>query len=180
MDNSAGLLFCLIIGAFLVYYIVSRGYLTGFTGPQMVGTDVQPIVQENLEMPGRGADVFVPAPAAGPRKVTPSGPNPPAQQAADGEVVITAPPTAIDPYAEQVQAANAEETIRNPERMYRPTVQNTDTMIATVGGVASPVTDTTEGAIQAFNTDFIENRGEFMSGVFANDSAAAEMGFSAF
>jgi hypothetical protein len=94
--------------------------------------------------------------------------------------VITSEPVATDPYAEQVKAANAEESIRNPERMYRPTVQNTDTMIASASGVASPVTDTTMGAIQAFNTDFIENRGEFMSGVFANDSAAENMRFSAF
>lgn len=179
MDNSAGLLFCLIIGAFVIYYIISRGYLLGFTGVQQ-NTEAYGGIQENLEMPGRGADVFIPAPAAAPRKVTPSGPNSPAQQAPDGEVVITAQPVATDPYAEQVQAANAEETIRNPERMYRPTVQNTDTMIASVGGVASPVSDTTGGAIQAFNTDFIENRGEFMTGVFANDSAAENMGFSAF
>lgn len=177
MDNSAGLLFCLIIGAFVVYYIVSRGYLTGFVGTVSSG---ERLFQENLEMPGHGADVFIPAPAAGPRKVTPSGPNPPAQQAPDGEVVVTPQPVATDPYAEQVQSANAEESIRNPERMYRPTVQNTDTTVATASGVASPVYDTTDGAIQAFNTDFIENRGEFMSGVFASDIAAANMGFSAF
>lgn len=181
MDNSAGLLVCLIIGAFVIYYVISRGYLTGYIGAQSVSQKLSPsYIQENLEMPGKGVDVVIPVPAAGPRKVTPSGPNPPVQQAPDGEVIISPQPVALDPYSEQVQSANAEEYIRNPERMYRPTVQNTDTMIASAGGVASPISDTTDGSIQAFNTDFIENRGEFMSGVFASDLSTANMGFSAF
>lgn len=178
MDSNAGLLICLIMAAFFIYYILSRGLINFNTSAEMN-------IKENMvvqvpPMPGQGTDVYIPVPAAGPRKVMPSGPNPPSQQGQDGEVVVRSPPVAMDPYAEHVETADAPENLRQPERMFRPTVQNTDTMIATAGGVASPVEDTTGGAIQAFNTDFIENRGEFMSGVFANDTAPSNFGFSAF
>jgi hypothetical protein len=87
---------------------------------------------------------------------------------------------ARDPYAEGTETANAPENMRQPERAYQPAPQNTDIMIAGAAGTASPIMTTTPGAIQAFNTDFIENRGEFMEGVFANDTTVGEMNFSAF
>lgn len=170
MDTNLGIILCLIIIGFLFYYLYTSGAI------------IIPILQksEEFEMPARGADVIIPIVNEPARTITPSGPNPPTQDGLDGETVVYGEPTASDPYAEQTETADAPENIRQPDRAYRPAPQNNDTMIANAGGIASPVMSTTPGSIQAFNTDFIENRGEFMSGVFANDTSADNMNFSAF
>lgn len=188
MDTNLGILICLIILGFLFYYLYTTGAIVipalnknerneGNDGNEGNENDGR---RENFEMPGPGADVVVPIINEPPRRITPSGPNPPSQDGQDGEAIIYGDPAAKDPYAEQVEMANAPENMRNPERAYRPAPQNTDTMIPSASGVASPIMDTTPGAIQAFNTDFVENRGEFMEGVFANDTNSSEMNFSAF
>lgn len=170
MDTNLGIVLCLIILGFLFYYLYTSGAI------------IVPALQklEDFEVPGPAAEVIVPVVNEPPRNISPSGQNPPVQDGQDGEAVIYGEPAASDPYAEQVEAANAPENMRQPDRAYRPAPRNTDTMIANAAGTASPIMDTTPGAIQAFNTDFVENRGEFMEGVFANDTSAGAMNFSAF
>ena len=171
MDTKLGVLICAIIFGFLLYYLYTSGSIVI---PALENS------KEEFEVPAPGAEVIVPIVAEPPRRITPSGPNPPSQDGQDNEVVIHGEPVAKDPYADQVEMADAPENLRNPERAYRPAPPNTDTMIASASGVASPVMSTTPGAIQAFNTDFVENRGEFMEGVFANDTNASAISFSAF
>lgn len=172
MDTKLGLILCTIILGFLFYYLYTSGAI--------IIPALQKRESEDFEVPARGADVILPVVNEPPRVITPSGPNPPSQGGQEDEAVIYGEPTARDPYAEGTETANAPENMRQPERAYQPAPPNTDTMIANAAGTASPVMTTTPGAIQAFNTDFIENRGEFMEGVFANDTAAGEMNFSAF
>lgn len=179
MDTNLGILICLIILGFLFYYLYSSGAIII---PALNKTDNTEIVEttEQFEMPGPGAEVVVPIVDEPPRRITPSGSNPPSQDGQDNEAIIYGEPVAKDPYAEQVEIANAPENMRNPERAYRPAPNNNDTTIASASGTASPIMDTTPGAIQAFNTDFVENRGEFMEGVFANDTNSSGINFSAF
>jgi hypothetical protein len=57
------------------------------------------------------------------------------------------------------------ENLRHPERAYRPAPAQQHTSIAQQAGLASTVTSG-----PAMSTEMIQNGGEFMSGVFANDS----------
>jgi hypothetical protein len=172
MDTNLGLVLCAIILGFLFYYLYTTGAI--------IIPALQKPTSEDFEMPGRGADVILPIVNESPRTIMPSGPNPPSQAGQADEIVVHGEPMARDPYAEGTETANAPENMRQPERAYQPAPQNTDIMIAGAAGTASPIMTTTPGAIQAFNTDFIENRGEFMEGVFANDTTVGEMNFSAF
>lgn len=181
MDTKLGILLCLIIIGFLIYYLYTSGaIIIPALNARNQEQESRDDLKESFEVPGPAAQVVVPVVNEPPRKITQSGPNPPAQMGEDGEAIIYGEPVAQDPYAEQVETANAPEHLRQPDRMFRPAPPNTDTMIANASGTASPVITTTEEPIQAFNSDFVENRGEFMNGIFANDIHANGMAFSAF
>lgn len=128
---------------------------------------------------GAAAGFEVPAPAAleirqapleKPRRIVASGPNPPSQAASDDEAVIYGEPAATDPYAERAEAADAPEQLRHVERSFRPAPQNVMTGLAVQAGIAGESAQTSPQAYQKFGTDFVQNSGEFMTGIYANDT----------
>ena len=94
-----------------------------------------------------------------------SGPNPPSQQANE-ETVIYGEPNAKDPYYESQESSDIPENLRHPERSFRPPPLNNNTSIAVESGVANTVSNTNTGV----SPEFIQGGGEFMPGIFANDT----------
>ena len=110
-----------------------------------------------------------PAPAVAvspepPRVVMPAGPNPPS--AAPPKKVTFAPEEqARDPYDDVQGETPMRDSLRHPERMFGPGVENTDTRMAEASGVAGKA-----GVAQStFSPEFAQNGGEFMQGILAND-----------
>jgi hypothetical protein len=114
-----------------------------------------------------------------PRRIAASGPNPPAQAPEEGEAVIYGEPAATDPYAGAQQAADAPEELRHPDRAFRPAPQNDLTGLASAAGIAGESAQNSPQAYQKFGTDFIQNSGEFMTGIYANDTMS-DTNFSSF
>ena len=103
------------------------------------------------------------------RTVAPSGPNPPSQAPQD-EVVHYAPPQATDPYSHPQESSEHPENLRHPERSFRPPPLNDNTSIAQSSGIASTTQQVTASGAQGFSTEIIQGGGEFMPGIFANDT----------
>ena len=103
------------------------------------------------------------------RTVAPSGPNSP-NQAPQEEIVHYAPPQATDPYSHPQESSDHPENLRHPERSFRPPPLNDNTSIAESSGIASTTQQVTASGAQGFSTEIIQGGGEFMPGVFANDT----------
>ena len=103
------------------------------------------------------------------RTVAPSGPNSP-NQAPQEEIVHYAPPQATDPYSHPQESSEHPENLRHPERSVRPPPLNDNTSIAESSGSASTTQQVTASGAQGFSTEIIQGGGEFMTGVFANDT----------
>lgn len=104
------------------------------------------------------------APVYPAREISPSGPSPPSQ-APPPEEIVYGPPQAVDPYQEHQESSAIPENLRHPERAYRPSPPQEHTSLAVQAGIASPVSSG-----PSMSTEMIQNGGEFMSGVFANDN----------
>lgn len=105
-----------------------------------------------------------------PRTITPSGPNPPAQSGQDtNEPIIHNDPVPVDQHIEIHETPYISEQIRHPERSYRPAPQNTQTHVAKEAGIAGESDQASPQNYQQYSYDTIQNSGEFMSGVYAND-----------
>ena len=106
----------------------------------------------------------------GPRTIVSGGSSTPSQ-AAPLDSYRRAPVTeATDPYAEQNEDANAPERLRHPERMFRPAPQMDAIDAIEDSGIGGMAQQTTNNAMQVFAPEFAQNGGEFMNGIFANDS----------
>ncbi len=110
-----------------------------------------------------------PKPIPEERPIAPAGPNPPSQQAPSNERHHMAPEQPMDPYAEQQEDAYAGETLRHPERMFRPPPDNSNTGIAVQAGLASQGSAAPAQMAQ-FAPEMAQNGGFFMDGVMANDT----------
>jgi hypothetical protein len=108
-----------------------------------------------------------------------AGPSAPNQEANPDEVRMTMPEVANDPYAPNEESAAHPERLRHPERMFQPAPSNTSVDIGEAAGIASSSASQASNALQAFTPEMAQNGGEFMQGIFANDSSEAG-GFSAF
>lgn len=113
------------------------------------------------------------------RNVMAAGPSAPNQEANPDEVRMTMPETANDPYAPNEESAAHPERLRHPERMFQPAPSNTSVDIGEAAGIASASASQASNALQAFTPEMAQNGGEFMQGIFANDSSESG-GFSAF
>lgn len=113
------------------------------------------------------------------RNVMAAGPSAPNQEANPDEVRMTMPETANDPYAPNEESAAIPERLRHPERMFQPAPSNTSVDIGEAAGIASSSANQAANAMQAFTPEMAQNGGEFMQGIFANDSSESG-GFSAF
>ena len=160
-----------IIGILLlgfILYTVVRDKLFGTEGFEM------------NNQPGQAALEIRQLPVAPPRTITPSGPSAPAQAPPDDEEVIYGEPHAVDPYADHNEASDAPENMRYPERSYRPAPDNNNQInIASQAGIAGNPGQTSPQSYQSFSTEPIQNSGEFMHGVYANDTTSPP-NFSAF
>ena len=65
---------------------------------------------------------------------------------------------------------NIPENLRYPERSFRPPPNNDNTSIAVHSGVASNQLQVSSDNSQGYQTEMIQGGGEFMPGIFANDT----------
>ncbi len=108
----------------------------------------------------------------GPRDVLGGGPSAPSQAAPLKTVRVTqAQPDAQDPYAEGNEDANARENLRHPERMFRPAPPMDVVDTITDSGLGGAANQATANAMQTFMPEFAQNNGQFMDGIFANDTS---------
>jgi hypothetical protein len=170
MTSYLTIFITLLIG-FAVYYVF-RDYV--FDPAE------ERFVQASADAPPAPASIEIrQAPLYPPRQVAPSGPHPPSASGDEDEVVVYAPPTATDPYAEMQENSEIPEHLRHPERAFRPPPMNDHTGIAVQSGIASSSIQMSSDSSQGYQQEMIQGGGEFMPGIFANDTLN-DASFSAF
>jgi len=132
---------------------------------------------ETFEIPAPASIEIRKAPIYPPREVMSSGSNPPSQEPSN-EVVVYGEPGAKDPYYESQESSDIPENLRYPERSFRPPPLNNNTSIAIDAGIASNITQKSDNS-QEISPEFIQGGGEFMPGIFANDTLS-DKSYSAF
>jgi hypothetical protein len=153
-------IFGILVVGFAVYFLVKDKI---FDQPSTKNT-------ETFEVPAPASIEIRQAPLYPPRVVMPSGPNPPSQKAPENEVVMYGEPQATDPYYESQESSDIPENLRYPERSFRPPPLNNNTTIAVESGIASNNIQVTSDNSQKINPEFIQGGGEFMPGIYANDT----------
>ncbi len=161
----------LVIG--FVAYLFLRDTIFGDAGA------VGATTTEHFEVPAPTEIEIRQAPIYPQRTVAPSGPNPPNQAAPNGETVVYGEPTPEDPYYEPQESSDVPERMRYPERSFRPPPMNDNTSIAVGAGIASNHLQVSSDNSQQFQPEFIQGGGEFMPGIFANDTLS-DKSYSAF
>jgi hypothetical protein len=79
----------------------------------------------------------------------------------------------FDPSEHVEESAQIPERLRHPERSFSPGYVNDETQNAVASGVASYSANVTARAEQTFGPEFVQNGGQFMEGIVANDDSAA-------
>lgn len=164
MTPAIYLVAILLIG-FVAYWFL-RDYLFGDSAAVTIDT-FQPLISS---VPGPASIEIRQAPLYPERTVSASGPNPPSQETPSNETVHYASPQAADPYASSQESSEHPEHLRHPERSFRPPPLNDNTTIAETSGIASTTQQVTSSGAQGFSTEIIQGGGEFMPGIFANDT----------
>ena len=172
MHSPVYLFGILIIG--FVAYLYLRDYIFG---PLDISPEMEPFQSTVPSIPAPAPLLVRQAPVYPERDISPSGPSSPSQAPPSNETVIYGPPQANDPYQESQESSMIPENLRHPERAYRPSPSQQHTSIAVQSGVASETSSGSTGSMM--NPEMINNGGEFMSGVFANDNFDAT-NFSSF
>lgn len=168
--NSYTYILGLLLVGFVIYFFVKD---------QIFDSSAVILKTENFEVPAPASIEIRQAPIYPERTIMPSGPNPPSQEAPKGEVVMYGEPVAKDPYYEPQESSDIPERQRYPERSFRPPPLNNNTSIAVEAGIASNNIQVTSDNSQKFQPDFIQDGGEFMPGIFANDTYS-DTNYSAF
>jgi hypothetical protein len=163
--NSYIYTFGVIVVGFLIYFLVRDNIFNNSNTES--GSSSK---NENFEVPAPSSIEIRQAPIYPERVVMPSGPNPPSQEAPNGEVVVYGEPAPKDPYYEAQESSDIPEHMRYPERSFRPPPLNDNTSIAMEAGIASNNQQISSDNSQRFRPDFIQGGGEFMPGIFANDT----------
>jgi hypothetical protein len=158
--NSYTYIFGVLLVGFVVYFLIKDKI---FEVPA-------PLKTEQFEVPAPASIEIRQAPIYPERVVAPSGPNPPNQEAPGNEMVVYGEPAPKDPYYETQESSDIPENLRYPERSFRPPPLNNNTSIAVEAGIASHNMQVTSDNSQKMNPDFIQAGGEFMPGIFANDT----------
>jgi len=151
------LIFGILVIGFLIYWNIKDIIFSSL--PEM----------EAYENPAPTSIQIRQAPIYPPRNVAPSGPHSPNQEA-HNEIIIHSEPGPKDPYYESHENSNIPENLRHPERSFRPPPMNDNTQIAVEAGIASNNIQVTSDNSQTFKTELIQSGGEFMPGIFANDT----------
>ena len=160
MNSYVALISILAVG-FTVYLMIRDKVFT---------IDDSPAPMESFEVPAPASIEIRQAPVYAPRNVASSGPNPPNASSPSNEAVVYSEPQATDPYHEQQESSDIPENLRHPERSFRPPPANDMTSLAVQSGVASHTTQVSNDNSQGFQTEIIQGGGEFMPGIFANDT----------
>lgn len=134
---------------------------------------------EGFEVPAPASIEIRKAPIYPTRVVMSSGPNPPSQEAPQGEMVVYGEPAPKDPYYESQESSDIPENLRYPERSFRAPPLNNNTSIAVEAGIASNNLQVTSDNSQKLQPEFIQGGGEFMPGIYANDTFS-DTNYSAF
>lgn len=119
-------------------------------------------------------------PAEPPRVVSPGGPNPPnaATPRQVPEIKNRVPDeNASDPLAETNTEVPMKDNLRQPERMFSAPPPNTGTKQGVQSGISGDTVNSPSPAGK-FGSDFAQNGGEFMSGIFANDLSTSKNNFA--
>lgn len=161
--NSAVYIFGLLLLGFVVYHIF-RDSIFNTTNKRHENT------QETFEIPAPSSIEIRQAPIYPERNVSSSGPNPPNQQAPNDEVVVYGQPAPKDPYYEPQDSSEITENLRYPERSFRPPPMNDNTVVAVESGIASNNNQISSDNTQKYSTEFIQSGGEFMPGIYPNDT----------
>ena len=132
---------------------------------------------ERFDIPAPGPIEIRRVPSYPPRTTSPSGPQPPQQQS--NTTTVYGEPQAKDPYHETQENSDIPERMRNPENSFRPAPAQDHHNVAVESGIASGRVQSTSDNSQTFRQEFIEGGGEFMPGIFANDTFT-DTSFSAF
>lgn len=159
-----------IVLLFLAYQLLLK--VVGETASKATVAYSRPTaMEERFKVSPAPVPVFheTPKPIPEERPIAPAGPNPPSQQAPSNERHHMAPEQPMDPYAEQQEDAYAGETLRHPERMFRPPPDNSNTDIAVQAGLASQGS-AAPAQMSQFAPEMAQNGGFFMEGVMANDT----------
>lgn len=157
--NSYLSIFLILIIGFTVYFLLRDKLF-----------DSEDTSPETFEVPSPTSIEVRQAPLYPPRTISSSGPNPPSQQAPSNEVVVYAQPSANDPYNESQESSEHPENLRHPERSFRPSTTNENTSMAVQSGIASETHQVSSDNAQMFQQEIIQGGGEFMPGIFANDT----------
>lgn len=153
MSFRVGLLLgLLVVLSIILWFMPKEGF------QQLDTSAIAPIINRSPEM--------YPA-----RSLTSGGPSSPNQSANQEEIRMSSPEVPMDMYMPNEESASIPERLRNPERMYRPAPDNSTHGIGEASGVASASASQAANALSAFTPEFAQNGGEFMQGIFANDSS---------
>jgi hypothetical protein len=110
----------------------------------------------------------LPAPAP----PAPALPSPPAPSATP---IVTASHSTRemprDPTDTQYESAQIPQRLRHPENSFSPGYVNDETDVTQASGVAGKAMLVTEHAEQTFGPELVQNGGEFMGGIMANDDS---------
>ena len=156
--NSYVYPFLILIVGFAIYLCI-RDYIF----------DSSPDSQQDPFEPAPTSIEIRNAPLYPERNVSASGPNSP-NQAAPHHSVTYGEPVATDPYYVNQEVSDHPEQLRHPENAYRSSVPNQTSSTAVSSGIASARLQTSNDASQHTQPEFIQGGGEFMPGIFANDT----------
>jgi hypothetical protein len=168
--NSYVYIFGLLLLGFVVYFLVKD---------KIFDSTVSEKPKESFEIPAPSSIEIRQAPIYPERTVAPSGPNPPNQAAPSSEIVVYGEPAPKDPYSESEESSDIPENLRYPERSFRAPPLNDNTTIAVEAGIASNNLQVSSDNSQKMRPEFIQGGGEFMPGIFANDTFS-DTNYSAF
>lgn len=166
MNSSYLYLIGILVVGFVVYYVALREKLFDIPDTFLPSDIAAPPSPSTIEV--RQAPLYPP------RSVSPSGPSAPSQappaEGAHAEMRGAQEATALDPYREHQESSDIPETLRHPERSFRAPPVNDQTSLAVSSGIASHTNHVSSDNSQQFQTETISGGGEFMPGIFANDS----------
>jgi len=126
--------------------------------------------EEPFSIPAPASIEIRQAPLYPERTITSSGPHSPNQDSSQGERIVYSEPTPTDPYYEKEDSSDIPEHLRHPENAFRPPPLNNNTSIAVQSGVASQNIQVSSDGSQQFQQEMIQGGGEFMPGIYANDT----------
>lgn len=167
MNSSYAIVFAILIIGFVVYYLIKDRIFT-MDGTDDAYEEAFHAIAGGLPSPA-GVEIRQ-APIYPPRQVQSSGPHTPNQAANPDEVTVYAPPGPTDPYAEGQESSEIPENLRHPERAFRPPPLNDQTELAVQAGIASQTHQVASDGSQQYRQEMISGGGEFMPGIFANDT----------